>query len=183
MCDHSGGQDMTSFLKMSKKRKWDTVQYACIVAKPESSPDILDDIPMSDTERAEKHLQGAVVSYHNELCNVGQDKLRSFDAYKFRVQFKNGQRLMSPQTSLLCQSEKQRCVHYAVHGFQFCMQHILEDSSAPYKQCEFLNNSTKDRCHFCVSLNTQDTRSVSVTVSAICAPLVGHGFSMLDSIV
>ena len=57
-----------------------------------------------------------------------------------------------------CGSSKDPCCHYALHGFQFCIKHILEDHLAPYKQCDFVDRQTYARCGFPVCLNIVDTR-------------------------
>ena len=45
-----------------------------------------------------------------------------------------------------CQSSKEQCSQYVLHGFQYCILHILEDTSAPYKQCDFVDRQTYARC-------------------------------------
>lgn len=63
-----------------------------------------------------------------------------------------------------CQYAKEPCHLYVLHGFKFCMLHILEDSSAPYKQCDFVEEQTDARCGFPVCLNLYDTRFCQVHV-------------------
>jgi len=57
-----------------------------------------------------------------------------------------------------CQSSKEKCSQYVFSGFRFCMPHILEDPSAPYKQCDFIVPSSGQRCRFAVSLGIADIR-------------------------
>ncbi|KAH7307870.1 hypothetical protein KP509_22G080600 [Ceratopteris richardii] len=57
-----------------------------------------------------------------------------------------------------CQSIKESCSQYTLHGFQFCIKHILEEPSAPYKQCDFVDYPTRTRCTFPVCLHVQETR-------------------------
>lgn len=57
-----------------------------------------------------------------------------------------------------CQSSKEICSQYVFCGFRFCMLHILEDPSAPYKQCDFIVPSSGQRCEFAVSLSIADIR-------------------------
>ncbi|KAI5084641.1 hypothetical protein GOP47_0000810 [Adiantum capillus-veneris] len=61
-----------------------------------------------------------------------------------------------------CQYAKEPCHLYVLHGFKFCMLHILEDSLAPYKQCDFVEEQTQARCGFPVCLNLFDTRFCQV---------------------
>lgn len=69
-----------------------------------------------------------------------------------------------------CQYAKEPCYLYVLHGFKFCMLHILEDCSAPYKQCDFVEERTQARCGFCVSLNLVDARSLFLSFSFLCMP-------------
>jgi hypothetical protein len=57
-----------------------------------------------------------------------------------------------------CQSRKEPCSQYVLHGYEYCLLHILEDASAPYKQCDFVDGQTYARCGFPVCLNILDTR-------------------------
>ncbi|KAH7283898.1 hypothetical protein KP509_34G029900 [Ceratopteris richardii] len=57
-----------------------------------------------------------------------------------------------------CQYTKDSCNLYVLHGFKFCMLHILEDCSAPYKQCDFIEKQIRVRCGFPVCLNLSDPR-------------------------
>ncbi|MCO5573247.1 hypothetical protein L7F22_027016 [Adiantum nelumboides] len=61
-----------------------------------------------------------------------------------------------------CQYAKEGCHLYVLHGYKFCMLHILEDSLAPYKQCDFVEDETKTRCGFPVCLKLSDTRFCQV---------------------
>ncbi|BFI35611.1 EREBP-like factor [Marchantia polymorpha subsp. ruderalis] len=61
-------------------------------------------------------------------------------------------------TVVYCQSTKSKCSQYCVQGHQFCLWHILEDPHAPYKQCDYVEASSKDRCRFPVNLQIEDNR-------------------------
>lgn len=81
--------------------------------------------------------------------NVVQEATKTFDKrQRYEAQY--------------CQSRKDPCTQYALHGFQFCMLHILEDFLAPYKQCDFVEEETQARCGFPVCLNLVDTRFCQV---------------------
>ncbi|KAG0573861.1 hypothetical protein KC19_VG216000 [Ceratodon purpureus] len=58
----------------------------------------------------------------------------------------------------MCHSARQSCSQYCLQGYRYCLWHILEDSSAPYKQCDFIEFPMRERCCFPVSLNTNNTR-------------------------
>lgn len=60
--------------------------------------------------------------------------------------------------SHICQSLRESCSQYALHGYWFCIKHILEDPSAPYKQCDFVEGLTQARCMFPVCLHLEHTR-------------------------
>ncbi|KAI5069625.1 hypothetical protein GOP47_0015926 [Adiantum capillus-veneris] len=57
-----------------------------------------------------------------------------------------------------CLSVRESCSQYALHGFCYCIKHILEEPSAPYKQCDFVEGFTRARCSFPVCLHLEDTR-------------------------
>ncbi|KAJ7519686.1 hypothetical protein O6H91_20G050800 [Diphasiastrum complanatum] len=59
---------------------------------------------------------------------------------------------------LLCHSKKRECCQYVLLGYHFCIRHILEDPSAPYRQCEFLDERNNRRCCFPVFTKNFDTR-------------------------
>ena len=64
----------------------------------------------------------------------------------------------------MCHSSRQSCSQYCLQGYKYCLWHILEDSLAPYKQCDFVEFPTRDRCRFPVSLKSENIRCVSVYV-------------------
>ncbi|MCO5603119.1 hypothetical protein L7F22_057265 [Adiantum nelumboides] len=57
-----------------------------------------------------------------------------------------------------CNSIGESCSQYSLHGFRYCIKHILEEPSAPYKQCDFVEGLTQVRCLFPVCLHLEDTR-------------------------
>lgn len=64
----------------------------------------------------------------------------------------------------ICHSSRQSCSQYCLqdsgHMYKFCLWHILEDPSAPYKQCDFVEFPTRDRCRFPVFLKSENTKYV-----------------------
>ncbi|XP_067927820.1 INO80 complex subunit D-like [Watersipora subatra] len=46
----------------------------------------------------------------------------------------------------LCSFSGKLCNLRRLHGFAFCVRHILEDSSAPFKQCVFVVKASGQRC-------------------------------------
>ncbi|KAG6545980.1 hypothetical protein Mapa_012642 [Marchantia paleacea] len=75
-----------------------------------------------------------------------------------RSRFHQGVTRANSSTVVYCQSTKSKCSQYCVQGHQFCLWHILEDPLAPYKQCDYIEASSKDRCRFPVNLQIQDNR-------------------------
>ncbi|XP_024387784.1 uncharacterized protein [Physcomitrium patens] len=58
----------------------------------------------------------------------------------------------------MCHSSRQSCSQYCLQGYKLCLWHILEDPSAPYKQCDFAEFPSRERCRFPVSLKSENTR-------------------------
>ena len=94
---------------------------------------------------------GNQVSYsHNAMSKSSSDtymvtKKQTFDKNQvYRARF--------------CGSSKDPCCHYALHGFRFCIKHILEDHLAPYKQCDYFECHTQMRCPYPVCVNVVDAR-------------------------
>ncbi|KAL2623897.1 hypothetical protein R1flu_008142 [Riccia fluitans] len=73
--------------------------------------------------------------------------------------------------SVFCQSTKDICSQYCVQGYRFCLLHILEDPHAPYKQCDYVEASSKDCCRFPVNLQIDDNRFCQMHSN-------NHGFSL-----
>lgn len=73
---------------------------------------------------------------------------------------RGGHRIVPGDGSLshICHSVMYSCSQYCLQGFQFCLWHILEDPTAPYKQCDFVEVPSGDRCRFPVSLKAGDAR-------------------------
>lgn len=60
----------------------------------------------------------------------------------------------------MCHSSRQNCSQYCLQGYKFCLWHILEDPGAPYKQCDFVEFPSRERCRFPVSLKSENARCV-----------------------
>lgn len=87
------------------------------------------------------------------LMNISRLPSRPFHA--------NGNSLRA-RSGHMCHSSRQSCSQYCLQGYKFCLWHILEDPSSPYKQCDFVEFPTRDRCCFPVSLKSENTRCVYV---------------------
>ncbi|KAH7276293.1 hypothetical protein KP509_39G001200 [Ceratopteris richardii] len=80
--------------------------------------------------------------------------------------------------ALFCRSSRESCSFYALHGFQFCIKHILEESSAPYKQCDFVDIFTHLRCTFPVCVHLEDNRFCQTHRNS-ATPIPENAFSVL----
>lgn len=67
----------------------------------------------------------------------------------------------------MCHSTRQNCSQYCLQGFKYCLWHILEDPCAPYKQCEFMEFPSRDRCRFPVSMKSENSRCVGLAISTL----------------
>lgn len=45
-----------------------------------------------------------------------------------------------------CNYAHRVCMQNRVEGYDFCIRHILEDKSAPYKQCNYVFTKNGKRC-------------------------------------
>ena len=46
----------------------------------------------------------------------------------------------------LCSYSTKLCKQRRLNGYAFCIRHVLEDSTAPFKQCEFVAKYNQLRC-------------------------------------
>ncbi|KAG8002996.1 KAT8 regulatory NSL complex subunit 2, partial [Nibea albiflora] len=51
-----------------------------------------------------------------------------------------------PQEPQVCSFTQRPCSQPRLDGFEFCIKHILEDKSAPYKQCSYVSAKNGKRC-------------------------------------
>uniref|UniRef100_A0A8B9JIM6 KANL2-like probable zinc-finger domain-containing protein n=1 Tax=Astyanax mexicanus TaxID=7994 RepID=A0A8B9JIM6_ASTMX len=52
-------------------------------------------------------------------------------------------RAQEPQA---CAYTQRTCSQPRLEGWEFCIKHILEDKSAPYRQCSYVSNKNGKRC-------------------------------------
>lgn len=50
------------------------------------------------------------------------------------------------------------CTQRPMRGYEFCVKHILQDPTSPFRQCSFLSKQTKKRCTNPVTISQEDTR-------------------------
>ncbi|XP_072339004.1 INO80 complex subunit D-like [Scyliorhinus torazame] len=46
----------------------------------------------------------------------------------------------------LCSYSPKLCKQRRLNGYAFCIRHVLEDKTAPFKQCEFVAKYNSQRC-------------------------------------
>ncbi|XP_062246978.1 KAT8 regulatory NSL complex subunit 2 [Platichthys flesus] len=51
-----------------------------------------------------------------------------------------------PQEPQACSFTQRPCSHPRLEGLDFCLKHILEDKTAPYKQCSYVSSKNGKRC-------------------------------------
>lgn len=51
-----------------------------------------------------------------------------------------------PQEPLACAFSHRQCSQPRLEGQEFCIKHILEDRSAPFKQCSYVSVKNGKRC-------------------------------------
>ncbi|XP_063953620.1 KAT8 regulatory NSL complex subunit 2-like isoform X1 [Lytechinus pictus] len=49
--------------------------------------------------------------------------------------------------SLFCNYPHRICMQDRYESYEYCLNHILEDRSAPFKQCNFVSTKTGQKCH------------------------------------
>eukprot|EP01122_Echinamoeba_exundans_P013194 TRINITY_DN5722_c0_g1_i1.p1 TRINITY_DN5722_c0_g1~~TRINITY_DN5722_c0_g1_i1.p1 ORF type:complete len:593 (-),score=134.53 TRINITY_DN5722_c0_g1_i1:806-2584(-) len=55
-----------------------------------------------------------------------------------------------------CSYKGKPCTSICLSGYQYCLKHILEDKSAPYKRCTMIKSESKRRCATAVPINDPD---------------------------
>jgi hypothetical protein len=56
---------------------------------------------------------------------------------------KAGRIAAEPETIMSCQNKSFSCSLPVEVGFQFCIKHILQDTKAPYKACNYMFSNGK----------------------------------------
>ncbi|XP_061113736.1 KAT8 regulatory NSL complex subunit 2 isoform X3 [Conger conger] len=51
-----------------------------------------------------------------------------------------------PQETQACSFSQRPCSQPRLEGLEFCIKHVLEDKSAPYRQCSYVSNKNGKRC-------------------------------------
>lgn len=46
----------------------------------------------------------------------------------------------------LCSYSPKLCKQRRLNGYAFCIRHVLEDKTAPFKQCEYVAKYNSQRC-------------------------------------
>lgn len=46
-----------------------------------------------------------------------------------------------------CSYQPHDCSQLTLDGYDYCLRHIMEDKTAPYRQCGFVYNGNGKRCH------------------------------------
>ncbi|XP_005107541.1 KAT8 regulatory NSL complex subunit 2 isoform X2 [Aplysia californica] len=62
-----------------------------------------------------------------------------------KTQLVNAVKLRSSQEGAFCKYSHRECMQNCIEGYDYCLRHILEDKTAPFKQCAFITKSGR-RC-------------------------------------
>lgn len=46
-----------------------------------------------------------------------------------------------------CTYQSYECTQLCLNGYKYCSKHILQDKTAPYKQCSYVFSSNGKKCH------------------------------------
>jgi hypothetical protein len=130
----------------SRLRKLDTVSPACVLNQ------VVQVSPFLDKEKIPMH-----VAVEDRLSD-SQSRMCLSHWYTSNLPSKQIFDKQQAYRARLCESRLSSCSHYALHGFRFCVKHILQDPSAPYKQCDYFQYSTQARCSYPVCINIADAR-------------------------
>jgi len=55
----------------------------------------------------------------------------------------------------LCSFSQKICKQHRLNGFAFCIRHILEDTNAPFKQCQYTMKSNGEKCFNPVKVSSE----------------------------
>ncbi|XP_054161748.1 KAT8 regulatory NSL complex subunit 2-like [Oppia nitens] len=91
------------------------------------------------------------MSNRNQWSNVNNGMNQSSIQYRlnqsvrFSAKLKTRTRLESSQHQL-CAYVHRICLQNRLEGFNYCIRHILEDRSAPFRQCSYIHPQSGKRC-------------------------------------
>lgn len=57
---------------------------------------------------------------------------------------------------LLCSFSEKVCSQRRMEGYGFCIKHILEDPSSPFRRCEYRNENTKKQCRIPIHVDEEE---------------------------
>ncbi|XP_064595348.1 KAT8 regulatory NSL complex subunit 2-like isoform X2 [Liolophura sinensis] len=63
-----------------------------------------------------------------------------------RQPFIRRNRVPTEGIGLFCNYSHRACMQHRLDGFDYCLKHILEDKTSPYKQCSYISTKTNRRC-------------------------------------
>lgn len=66
----------------------------------------------------------------------------------------------------LCSYSPKLCKQRRLNGYAFCIRHVLEDKTAPFKQCEYVAKYNSQRCTNPIP-KSEDRRCVYLCVHVI----------------
>lgn len=64
----------------------------------------------------------------------------------FRSKAVIARRSKPPPEGLLCNYQHRPCMQNRLTGYDYCIRHILEDKTAPFKQCSYIYPKNGKRC-------------------------------------
>ncbi|KAJ8035973.1 INO80 complex subunit D-B [Holothuria leucospilota] len=62
---------------------------------------------------------------------------------------------LSEDNKLLCSFSAKQCKQRRINGFGFCIRHVLEDKSAPFRQCAFVAKYNRLQCTNAIPISEQ----------------------------
>lgn len=78
---------------------------------------------------------------------IRQQKYASAAAAKKAAAALRAQLHQELESKKICAYQPHECSQLTLEGYDYCLRHIMEDKSAPYRQCSFVYNNNGKRCH------------------------------------
>ncbi|GLV36308.1 dim gamma-tubulin 1 [Carabus blaptoides fortunei] len=78
---------------------------------------------------------------------IRQQKYASAAAAKKAAAALRAQLHQELESKKICTYQPHECSQLTLEGYDYCLRHIMEDKSAPYKQCNYVYNNNGKRCH------------------------------------